>query len=119
MGAINLEMNGLFTHFSINQHLCVGRNIVQLQHQYQESVLRLRGRQVLVENQDRLMDDLRCLVRSGTGWIGALVHTATCVTVVQITVNTSAPPGNEGLRARCPRIVPGRCREQQKRAGLL
>lgn len=63
------------------------------------------------------MDDLSCLVRSGTGWIGALAHTATCVTVVQITVNTSAPPGNEGLRASCPRNIPGRCREQQKKGG--
>lgn len=118
MGAINLEMNSLFTRFSINQHLRVGRNIVQLRHQYQGSVFRLRGRQVLVENQDRPMDDLSRLVRSGTGWIGALAHTATCVAVVQITVNTSAPPGNEGLRASCPRNIPGRCREQQKkRAG--
>lgn len=98
VGAINLERNGLYAGFSINQHLRVGKNIVELQHGDQENVLRLKSWQVLVENQDRLLDDLSCLVRSGTGWIGVLVQPATCVIVVQITVNTSSPPGSEGLR---------------------
>lgn len=89
VGAINLERIS---------HLRIGKNIVELQHGDQENVLRLKSWQVLVENQDRLLDDLSCLVRSGTGWIGVLVQPATCVIVVQITVNTSSPPGSEGLR---------------------
>lgn len=117
VGAINLERNGLFARFTIHQHLRVGGNIAQLQHEYQQSVLRLKSWQVSVENQDRLLDDLSCLACSGTGWIGALAQPATCVIVVQITVNTSAPPGNEGLRARCPRNIPARCREQRKGRG--
>lgn len=48
-----------------------------------------------------------------TGWIGALVQRATRVIVIQITVNTSAPPGSEEA-AQCPKNIPGRCREQEK-----
>lgn len=47
MGLINLERNSLYAHFSINQHLCIGDNIVQLQRENQENVSRLKSRQVL------------------------------------------------------------------------
>lgn len=55
------------------------------------------------------MDDLSCLVPSGTGRIVVLVQPATCVIVVQITVITSAPPGSKGLWN-----IPGRWTEQEK-----